>query len=250
MIRLFLRDKFLPMAGPIAPCRRGYPTRDWMMLMAVCMSFHARQTLADELACKPQGGAAGRPAIGIVLSGGGARGYAHLGVLQVLEENRIPLDCIAGTSMGAVVGGLYASGMSAAELQRRMAQINLVDITFDVNERADPPQLQREDERSYVSNLSFGFGGGRFKLPAGLVQGNRFQALLQDLTSTIPGNLPFDALPICAAARLRCFKRLRNVMRQCWSACIGHFYTKNWVLAAGSRSASIIMKSPCCARRT
>src|SRR5580698_4240053 len=56
-----------------------------------------------------------RPRICLVLSGGGARGMAHIGVLKVLEELKIPIDCIAGTSMGAVVGGLYASGMTAAD---------------------------------------------------------------------------------------------------------------------------------------
>src|ERR1700726_2392051 len=57
-----------------------------------------------------------RPRICLVLSGGGARGMAHIGVLKILEELKIPLDCIAGTSMGAVVGGLYASGMSARDI--------------------------------------------------------------------------------------------------------------------------------------
>jgi NTE family protein len=58
-----------------------------------------------------------RPRIGLVLSGGGARGLAHVGVLKVLEENRVPIDAIAGTSMGAVIGGLYASGMTPAEIE-------------------------------------------------------------------------------------------------------------------------------------
>src|SRR5882672_2536202 len=60
----------------------------------------------------------GRPRIGLVLSGGGARGAAHVGVLKVLEELRIPVDEIAGTSMGSAVGGLYATGLSAAELEK------------------------------------------------------------------------------------------------------------------------------------
>src|SRR6267142_6037860 len=59
-----------------------------------------------------------RPRVGLVLSGGGARGLAHIGVLKVLEELRVPVDVIAGTSMGAVVGGLYASGMSPDEIAR------------------------------------------------------------------------------------------------------------------------------------
>lgn len=151
---------------------------------------------AEGTACSALGGQTGRPAVGLVLSGGGARGYAHLGVLKVLEENRIPVDCIAATSMGAVVGGLYASGMTAREMESRLAQINLADIAFDVTERADLPQSQREDERLYVNSLTLGVSDNGVRLPPGLVQGNRLQALLQDWTSAVPGNASFNQLSI------------------------------------------------------
>lgn len=146
--------------------------------------------------CVADGGPSGRPSIGLALSGGGARGYAHLGVLKVLEDNRIPIDCIAGTSMGAVVGGLYASGMPAEDMQKRLSQIDLADIAFDVTERADLPQSRREDERYYINGLTLGFGAKGVKAPAGLVQGNRLQALLADWTASVPTNQPFDRLPI------------------------------------------------------
>jgi NTE family protein len=73
-------------------------------------------------AAAPQAPAAGahRPRVGLVLSGGGARGAAHIGVLKVLEQMRVPVDAIAGTSMGAVVGGLYASGLSAHDIEKIM----------------------------------------------------------------------------------------------------------------------------------
>ncbi|AIS97620.1 patatin-like phospholipase family protein [Burkholderia thailandensis] len=156
----------------------------------------------DAPVCTPDGGRPGRPAIGLVLSGGGARGYAHLGVLKVLEANRIPVDCIAATSMGAVVGGLYATGMTAQEMQRRLSQVNLADIAFDVTERADLPQKKREDERLYIDSLTIGFDSKGFKAPVGLVQGNRLQALLANWTAAVPTNQPFDRLPIpfCAIA--------------------------------------------------
>ncbi|MBR8058922.1 patatin-like phospholipase family protein [Burkholderia dolosa] len=147
-------------------------------------------------ACTADGGPAGRPSIGLVLSGGGARGYAHLGVLKVLEDNRIPIDCIAGTSMGAVVGGLYASGMAADDMQKRLSEVNLTDIAFDVTERADLPQSSREDERLYINGLTLGFDKKGLKAPVGLVQGNRLQALLADWTAAVPTNQPFDRLPI------------------------------------------------------
>ena len=60
-----------------------------------------------------------RPRIGLVLGGGGAKGAAHIGVIKVLEEMRIPIDCIAGTSMGSIVGAAYATGLSAADLEKR-----------------------------------------------------------------------------------------------------------------------------------
>ncbi|HDR9153532.1 TPA: patatin-like phospholipase family protein, partial [Burkholderia vietnamiensis] len=146
--------------------------------------------------CTADGGPAGRPPVGLVLSGGGARGYAHLGVLKVLEDNRIPIDCIAATSMGAVVGGLYASGMAADEMRKRLSEVNLTDIAFDVTDRADLPQSSREDERLYINSLTLGFGKKGVKAPVGLVQGNRLQALLADWTAAVPTNQPFDRLPI------------------------------------------------------
>ena len=79
----------------------------------------------------------GRPRIGLVLSGGGARGAAHIGVLKVLEENHVPVDAIAGTSMGAVVGGLYASGLSAADIERVMTSVDWQDAFRDRPARKD-----------------------------------------------------------------------------------------------------------------
>ncbi|MGH8780211.1 patatin-like phospholipase family protein [Paraburkholderia sp.] len=188
--------------------QRAFQFAALAILLAVgCTGFASRAAAATpsattaapvtpDNACGATGGAPHRPSVGLVLSGGGARGYAHLGVLKVLEENRIPVDCIAATSMGAVVGGLYASGMTAKEMQDRLASVNLADIAFDVTARADLPQSRREDEQLYVNSLSFGFGKNGLRLPAGLVQGNRLQALLQDWTSTVPANQSFDHLPI------------------------------------------------------
>src|SRR6202011_1239523 len=78
-----------------------------------------------------------RPRICLVLSGGGARGMAHIGVLKVIEDMKIPIDCIAGTSMGAVVGGLYASGMSARDIERIMTSLNWQDAFRDRPPRED-----------------------------------------------------------------------------------------------------------------
>ena len=75
--------------------------------------------------------------VGLVLGGGGARGAAHIGVLRELERMRVPIDAIAGTSMGAIVGGLYASGMSVDELEKLVAEMDWADAMSDDPERSD-----------------------------------------------------------------------------------------------------------------
>ncbi|WDZ98236.1 patatin-like phospholipase family protein [Herbaspirillum sp. WKF16] len=153
--------------------------------------------LSPATAAAPEpAGAPGRPRVCLVLSGGGARGYAHLGVLQYLEKLHIPVDCIAGTSMGALIGGLYASGIPADELERRLAATNLSDIAFDRSERAGLPQSQREDDFQYPISLAAGLDGGKLKLASGLVQGNSLLALLQNWTAQLPANIDFARLPI------------------------------------------------------
>src|SRR5690349_14311284 len=97
--------------------------------LGVCVSSPAQQV--------PPSGQAPRPRIGLVLSGGGARGAAHIGVLKVLEQNHVPVDAIAGTSMGAVVGGLYASGLSAKDIERVMTSVDWQDAFLDRPPRTD-----------------------------------------------------------------------------------------------------------------
>ncbi|AQV97699.1 patatin [Cupriavidus necator] len=172
--------------------RRWLP-HAWLLALALSIALPAGAAQPDPGA--PTAGPK-RPRIGLVLSGGGARGYAHIGVLKALEEMHIPVDCIASTSMGAVVGGLYASGMSAAELEARLLHTNLSDIVFDRNERAQLPQALREDDIQYPIGISAGYGDGKLKLPSGLVQGNRLLALLQNWTGQFPANISFDQLPI------------------------------------------------------
>ena len=113
------------------------------VLILLLLSLLSLPAGALELAAKPtRDGATARPRIGLVLSGGGARGAAHIGVLQVLEELRVPIDAIAGTSMGALVGGAYASGLSVAEMQARIGAIRTADILND-----DPPRREWSERR-------------------------------------------------------------------------------------------------------
>ena len=87
-----------------------------------------------------------RPRVGLALAGGGARGGAHVGVLKVLEEMRIPIDCIAGTSMGALVGGGYASGMSASEIDQFVKNVDWKAVVGGAGNRPlENPEQKRFD---------------------------------------------------------------------------------------------------------
>src|ERR1700744_1067632 len=97
-----------------------------------------------------------RPRVCVVLSGGGARGMAHIGVLKVLEALKIPIDCITGTSMGAVVGGLYAAGMSAAQIESTMRSVDWQEAFHDAPPRAELNFRRKQDDRNFLVRLPLG----------------------------------------------------------------------------------------------
>src|SRR4029450_13482833 len=97
-----------------------------------------------------------RPRVGLVLSGGGARGAAHVGVLKVLDELHVPIDAIAGTSMGAVVGGLYASGMTPAEIENLLSSVNWQDAFQDRPPRAELGFRRKQDDRNFLVRYALG----------------------------------------------------------------------------------------------
>ncbi len=137
-----------------------------------------------------------RPRIGVALSGGGALGTAHIGVLKVLEELRVPVDCIAGTSMGAIVGGLYALGLDASELEALVLDMDWRAVLDDRVDRRRLPFRRKVDDLTYLSAVEIGFNGGRFQLPASLIAGHRLGFELQSLTVPAVGLASFDELPI------------------------------------------------------
>ena len=102
--------------------------------------------------------------VGLVLGGGGARGAAHIGVLRELERMRIPVDAIAGTSMGAIVGGLFASGMSVDDLETLVAEMDWADAMSDEPERSDLRFRRKQDARDFPVDLDIGLERGRLKL--------------------------------------------------------------------------------------
>jgi NTE family protein len=138
----------------------------------------------------------GRPRIGLVLSGGGARGAAHIGVLKVLEEHRVPVDAIAGTSMGAVVGGLYASGLTAADIERVMTSVDWQDAFRDRPARTDLNFRRKLEDQNFLVKFPLGLKGRRFRLPRGLVQGQKLTQILRGLTLPVAQVQKFDDLAI------------------------------------------------------
>jgi NTE family protein len=143
-------------------------------------------------AARPAGS---RPKIGLVLSGGGARGAAHVGVLKVLEELRVPVDLIVGTSMGSIVGGSYASGMPVAEMEAAIGTITTASLFNDRPPRADLPMRRKEEDATPYVIPELGVTSDGISLPKGLVTGVSVEAQLRKLVRfTTVRN--FDRLPI------------------------------------------------------
>ncbi len=137
-----------------------------------------------------------RPRIGLVLSGGGARGAAHIGILKVLEELHVPVDAIAGTSMGAVVGALYATGLSAADVERLISSVDWQDAFRDGPPRATLNFHRKQDDREFLVRAPIGLRGGSLRFPRGLIQGQKLNEMLRAATLTVAETDDFDRLPI------------------------------------------------------
>ena len=114
-----------------------------------------------------------RPRIGLVLGGGGARGYAHVGVLKKLEEMRIPYDYIAGTSMGSIVGGFLATGMESTELADVVRKADWNDLFKDKTPREDQPFRRKTDDTLGLFGPKLGIGKDSSLLPKGVVSAKK-----------------------------------------------------------------------------
>ncbi len=136
-----------------------------------------------------------RPKICLVLSGGGARGAAHVGVIKVLEEHRIPIHCIAGTSMGALVGAAYASGMTVQEMHETNAMITKELLFREQPPRSEISMRRKQDDYDIYFGPEFGFNNGKLQLPKGIVTGVQLETVLRKL-SKLKGYHNFDNLPI------------------------------------------------------
>ncbi|QQZ43591.1 patatin-like phospholipase family protein [Pseudomonas sp. SK3(2021)] len=138
-----------------------------------------------------------RPKIGLVLSGGAARGLAHIGVLKALEEQGVKIDAIAGTSMGAVIGGLYASGYKIDELEKLALGIDWQQALSDAPPREDIPFRRKQDDRDFLVKQKLSFrDDGSLGLPLGVIQGQNLALLLESMLAHASDTRDFDKLPI------------------------------------------------------
>ena len=137
-----------------------------------------------------------RPTIGLVLGGGGARGAAHIGVIRKLEELNIPVDYVAGTSMGALIGALYATGMDAEELDRTISSLDWDDLFNDNTRRADRPFRRKRDDDLSLFGPKLGVGRGSSLLPRGAISGQKISFLFESLVHDRTQVSDFDNLPV------------------------------------------------------
>jgi len=158
------------------------------LLLCLLLSFTSLALAAAE---------ATRPKVGLVLSGGAARGLAHIGVLKALEEQGVKIDAIAGTSMGAVIGGLYASGYKIDELEKLALGIDWKEALSDAPEREDVPFRRKQDDRDFLVKQKLSFrDDGSLGLPLGVIQGQNLALLLESLLAHSSDIRDFDKLPI------------------------------------------------------
>jgi len=137
-----------------------------------------------------------RPRIGLVLAGGGAKGAAHIGVIRVLDQLHIPVDCVVGTSMGALVGATFASGVTAPELERAVLAIDWKRTVGGQGRRDSMPIQRKLSTLTYSIPLEVGVQGGSVRLPGGLIATQGIEQSIRTLVASARYTHNFDELPI------------------------------------------------------
>ena len=178
------------MTMPLRRLRRILP-------MAIAIAGIAAQGpgLAADAVTAPAAGTA-PPRIGLALSGGGARGIAHIGVLKVLEELRVPIHCVTGTSMGAIVGGTYSAGMTPAKLQEAVLKADWNEIFRDQPPRDEIAVRRKFDDYKTLFKPEFGLKDGELALPKGVIAGVSIESFFRGLTTPAYDIEDFRKLPI------------------------------------------------------
>lgn len=171
--------------------------RSFLAVFSVCLASTVGLTQESQSSEK-------QPKLGLVLEGGGALGLAHIGVIQYLEEHRIPVRYIAGTSMGGLVGGVYATGRNAAELRDVVKGIKWDEVINGQSAYEDLSFRRKQDAREYPSMLEFGLHEG-LQFPSGFNSGQQVDLILDRIALPYSETKSFDELPIpfaCVATDL------------------------------------------------
>ena len=192
------------------PCARNVGYRCLLIGVAAALAagVAAQETAvpAQDAQSAPQGARAARqaprtitpaprPRIALALAGGGARGGAHIGVLKVLEELHVPIDCVVGTSMGALVGGGYASGMPAADIERFVTNVDWKSVVGGAGSRKlEPVEQKRFNDAS--GSIELGLKGGKIIPPSGIIASSRIEDVLRSYVAKARSVADFDQLPI------------------------------------------------------
>ena len=171
----------ITLGSTCAEARAAAPVAD----DAAVMACRARAVLPED-----------RPRVGLVLGGGGARGIAHISVLRKLEAMRVPVDCVAGTSMGALVGALYASGMPVDEIEKTVLEMDWTQMFDDSLARSERSYRRKTDDTLVIAAPGVGVGAKGVKIAAGLLAGERILLLLERLIEPVSTIEDFDRLPI------------------------------------------------------
>ncbi|WP_026957906.1 patatin-like phospholipase family protein [Aliagarivorans taiwanensis] len=153
-------------------------------LLVIVLGFYSSLSLAE------------RPTVGLALGGGGAKGGAHLGVMQLLEEYQIPVDYVAGTSMGAYFGGMMALGLSSEEIARRTYQLDWNSGFVDDVGRGESALRNKQQADTYTIELPFGVSSEGVRLPKGAVQGQTMAGVLRKAVGNLDALTSFDQLAI------------------------------------------------------
>ncbi len=172
--------------------------KSWLLLIALLLVslILPSAAFADTQACRKQDPQNPRPRIGLVLGGGGARGFAHISVIKELERKKIPIDCIAGTSMGALIGGLYASGMSIEDIEKMVVELNWADTFDDSLDRPERSFRRKRDDDLSLLNAKPGIDKSGIKITSGLLAGETIMLLLERMSNEASRSGNFDQLVI------------------------------------------------------
>jgi|VirMetMinimDraft_7_1064189.scaffolds.fasta_scaffold09370_3 NTE family protein len=169
----------------------------WGLLFFVCffseLLFSAEPVATEQ---KPCARVKGRPCIALVLGGGGARGGAHLGVIRQLEQQGIPIDLIVGTSIGAFIGGLYATGHSPDEIQSILEHLEWGTGFRDKVHRDEMPVRRKQQQDTYPIRLGLGLDSSGIKIPKGVLLGQAMAELILEAYGAQLNHSHFDQLPI------------------------------------------------------